>query len=240
MKLTFMNLNLDNKTNDPEEPDEEDIKKILAKTGKYTEQDELNCGACGYNTCREKARAVYYGWAELEMCLPYMRQRAESLANKFLESVPNGVVVIDSTFTIQEVNPTILEMFNREGVNLIGKTLDELLTDISHFAEVMETQIQKEGKIKHGDRVFEELIFPIEDEDLIVGIFSDITEMEKQRKDLKDLKQETLLNARKVIDKQMRVAQEIAGLLGETTAETKVTLSRLIDIISGEEEKNDG
>ena len=56
-------------------PDDAEIKSILARTGKHKPSDELNCGACGYSTCREKAWAVVNGYAEVEMCVPYMREK---------------------------------------------------------------------------------------------------------------------------------------------------------------------
>ncbi|AFH48244.1 NtrC family signal transduction histidine kinase [Ignavibacterium album JCM 16511] len=66
-------------------PDEEKIREILAQTKKFTPKDELNCGACGYETCREYAIAIAKGLAEKEMCLPYLidelRTAYENLSN---------------------------------------------------------------------------------------------------------------------------------------------------------------
>ena len=56
---------------------EEEIRAILARTGKFQASDELNCRACGYESCRGKAIAVYRGIAEVDMCLPYMISRLE-------------------------------------------------------------------------------------------------------------------------------------------------------------------
>jgi two-component system, NtrC family, sensor kinase len=53
-------------------PPEEKIKEILAETNKFSSSDELNCGACGYSTCREYAIAIAKDLAEKEMCLPYL------------------------------------------------------------------------------------------------------------------------------------------------------------------------
>ena len=53
-------------------PGEKEIQEILQKMGKNTPEQELNCGACGYNTCREKAIAVYQGKADINMCLPFL------------------------------------------------------------------------------------------------------------------------------------------------------------------------
>jgi uncharacterized Fe-S cluster-containing protein len=68
-----------------------------------------------------------------------------------------------------------------------------------------------------------------------MGIFIDITKQEKQEENYRKMQEETLSMAQRVIDKQMRVAHEIAGLLGETTAETKVTLTKLQKVIENRE-----
>lgn len=52
-------------------PEDDDVEEILHRMGKYTPEDELNCGACGYDTCRDHAVAILRGLAESEMCLPY-------------------------------------------------------------------------------------------------------------------------------------------------------------------------
>ena len=59
-------------------PSEEKIKEILTETNKFTKQDELNCGSCGYPTCREYAIAIAKGLAENDMCLPYLIDKLEN------------------------------------------------------------------------------------------------------------------------------------------------------------------
>ncbi|MBN2644086.1 MAG: sigma 54-interacting transcriptional regulator [Desulfuromonadaceae bacterium] len=58
-------------------PSGDSIRKILQQTNKHTEQDELDCGGCGYRTCREHAIAVYQGLADNNMCLPYSLKRLQ-------------------------------------------------------------------------------------------------------------------------------------------------------------------
>ena len=65
---------------------EEEIRAILARTGKYEPEDELNCRACGYDSCREKAVAVSRGIAEVDMCLPYLISRLEQAIDELRES----------------------------------------------------------------------------------------------------------------------------------------------------------
>jgi two-component system, NtrC family, sensor kinase len=59
-------------------PSEEKIKEILARSNKFTKQDELNCTACGYESCREYAINIAKGLAEEEMCLPYLIDKLET------------------------------------------------------------------------------------------------------------------------------------------------------------------
>ena len=68
------------------EAPEEEIVRILAMTGKLKHEDELNCGACGYPSCREKAIAVWRGKAEVEMCLPYLISKIEKTVSDLTEN----------------------------------------------------------------------------------------------------------------------------------------------------------
>ncbi len=88
--------------------------EILARTDKHGPEDELNCGACGYETCRQKARAVFEGMAEVEMCLPYMRRQAESTTARFIQQTPIGIVVVDRKMNIVLANPAWCTLFGLE------------------------------------------------------------------------------------------------------------------------------
>lgn len=215
-------------------PTEEEIAAILRRTGKHTPTDEQNCGACGYNSCREKAIAVIQGMAEAEMCIPYMRSRAESFANVVIRNTPNGIIVVDSQLRVLDINPAFTHMFNCLATEVIGRPLKSVF-DPAAFARVKRTgKPFSRTEVKYGDMIASEMVFPVADEGIIIGIYININEeVLRQQKQL-NVKSETLGKARQVIDKQMRVAQEIAGLLGETTAETKVLLTRLISLYDEE------
>ena len=86
-----------------EMPTEEQITRILKATGKYNKTQELNCGACGYPTCRDKAIAVFQGKAEQEMCLPHVYEKARSMSNVVLEATPEIILIVDSAFQIIEL-----------------------------------------------------------------------------------------------------------------------------------------
>lgn len=219
-------------------PTEEEIREILKETGKYSEKDELNCGACGYSTCREKAIAVFNGKAETGMCMPYALTQSESLANVVLDVTPNVVLIVDSEFRIRECN--------KQGQKLLGVGKEEALErylfefiEIEDIEEVFRTKkslYNKKVKMEQGRLTMQETIVYIEDIDSVLVKFQDITREEKRKEQHYEFKLETLEIAQKVIDKQMMVAQEIAGLLGETTAETKVTLNKLKDSILEDDE----
>lgn len=214
----------------------EDLSKVLKKMGKPTPADELNCGACGYNTCREKAKAVLEGMAEMSMCLPYMRSKAESLTNVIFEQSPNVIMLIDLDSKIKEFNPTAERLFNISAQEVKDKPVGMLMDD-SDFVQVMETKqniYKKKVCFSQNEQVFMMNLVYLEKQSLILAIMMDVTMNEKSQEELKKVKQNTLEAAQEVITKQMRVAQEIAGLLGETTAETKVILTKLKEIVIGE------
>lgn len=212
---------------------EKQIKEILNSIEKFTIEDELNCGACGYSTCREKAQAVLEGMAETSMCLPYMQSKAERLSNHIFENSPIAMLVLDKNLNVIEFNPICEKLFNIEANEILNKPISTIIQD----------DIFKEVKKTKTDVVFHNVHYPeyeisllqniihIENEDAILAIMTDITAEEKSRKELIKIKENTLEAAQNVIDKQMRVAQEIAGLLGETTAETKVVLTKLKQLV---------
>lgn len=222
-----------------QQPSEEEIRDILSHMGKESPADELNCGMCGYGSCREKAVAVYNGMASPEMCLSYMRRRAESKANLFLGAIPDGVVVVDPNGVIVETNGAAKRMFANSTTNMIGKPVAEFL-EPSVFRKV----IQEKGLLmatlshKDGELITKATLFYEPKENLAMGIFQDVTEVIKQKEHLRRMREETLQKTQGVIHKQMEVAQKIAGLLGETTAQTKVLLTKLIKTLEEEDEQD--
>jgi len=67
-------------------PSEDDISKVLLRMGKFAQQDHLDCGACGYDTCLSHARAIAQGLAEVEMCLPYSIDQLHQTIHKLADS----------------------------------------------------------------------------------------------------------------------------------------------------------
>ena len=223
-----------------EEPDEEAIRAILAKTGKHSKSDELNCGACGYDSCRDKAIAVFQGMADPEMCIPHMRERAESVANLFVASTPNAIIVIDENETIRDLNAAAEGMFKTKKGEVVGKNLSSIM-EPGHFRKALQEKAVMQGEVCYPDMelVTYQTIFYEPGERLAMGIIADITEERKRERRLLEIREQTLDKAQGVINKQMEVAQKIAGLLGETTAETKVLLTNLMNTFKNEGEDDE-
>lgn len=210
-------------------PDDSVISGILAKIGKFSKEDELNCGSCGYATCREKAIAVYNGKAELHMCLPYMRERAESISNVIINSTPNAIFALTDDLNIHEVNSTAIKLFNLDSCDYHNKNIYDILDcpDILNVIETKHNIYNSKFCYSKYNIIVEQSILYIKENHMTVIIIRDITKYEKKQQAMHDMQRETIEVAQNVIDKQMRVAQEIASLLGETTAETKVALTKL-------------
>ncbi len=208
---------------------ERDIEAILRKTGKTKPEDELNCGSCGYATCREKAWAVYNGYADIEICLPYMRQRAESLSFEIIQNSPEGIIVLDSELNIQEVNNKGRELLGIDAHNAKGRPAIDFFNPIDFCnALTQKKHIScKQTHIPTTGKYIDMSINYLAGQNVIFGILKDVTETVDYEKRIMKVKMETLTTTDEVIKKQMRVAQEIASLLGETTAETKVALLKL-------------
>ena len=209
------------------EPDEEEIWEILHSIGKYKPADLLNCGACGYDTCREKAAAVYQGKANLKMCLPYMRERAENMSNTILDNTPNALFLLDENLRIMQYNRAGEKLLNMDS-QCIGLPMASFL-DMRPFAGVRETGMPVMGArclTAIYDLMVEQSIVPIPNGEYLV-LVKDISAEEESMRELEAMRRETVETAQQVIDKQMRVAQEIASLLGETTGETKAALLKL-------------
>lgn len=215
---------------------EEEIRKILEKTGKFTKKDELNCGACGYDTCRDKAIAVLENKAEVDMCLPYMRTLNEDINTVVIENTPSNIVVTNNKFEIVEFNPSSVSTFMISKMNALGKNIKDIMGKniFADLNELEEETIVKKVIFNNLQKTMIVTVKHISKHDLYLGILKDITKEEIRKQQEKKTSIEALEMAQDVIDKQMIVAHEIASLLGETTAETKVTLSKLKKLFDNE------
>lgn len=218
-------------------PSEYEIQEILRKMGKTRPEDMLNCGSCGYDTCREKAIAIFQGKAEISMCLPYLEQKAESFSDCIVNNTPNGLIVLNEKLEVQQINDAARKIMNiRSASDVLGEEAVRIL-DTEIFMRVLRT-----GRSVRDERTYlaeykkyvEQTVVYDNTYHLLVCIMRDITDEENEREKKESISRQTVEVADRVVDKQMRIVQEIASLLGETAAETKIALTKLKESISDE------
>ncbi len=219
------------------QPTETEIMNILRQMGKTKPADELNCGSCGYNTCREKAIAIAQGKAESSMCLPYLKDKAESFSDTIVRNTPNGLIVLNENYEVQQINEAARKIMNiRSASDILGDQVVRVL-DPSAFMSVMQT-----GRDIRDQRVYlaeykryiEQSVVHDKESRMLIGIMRDITDEEHEREKKESISRQTVEVADRVVEKQMRIVQEIASLLGETAAETKIALAKLKESIADE------
>ena len=215
-------------------PGEAAIKEILAKMGKTSPEQELNCGSCGYPTCREKAIAVYQGKADLSMCLPFLKEKAETFSGYVINNTPNAIFVLDENLCVQQINKAGCALFNlKTPSDILGSPIVRLLNPADYLGVMTSGVPIKEKKhylAEYKKYVAETIVYDHEYH-IVFSIMRDITSEEERQSERSELCSKTVAITNEVIEKQMRVVQEIASLLGETTAETKIALTQLKDAL---------
>lgn len=219
------------------QPSEKEISDALKKMGKLKPEDELNCGSCGYNTCREKAIAIIEGKAEVSMCLPFLKERAENFSDNIINNTPNGIVVLNEDYEVQQINRAALKLMNiPRSSDVMGEPIIRIL-DPKPFMDVQRTgRSLRDSKVylAEYDKYVEQTIVFDKEYKALICIMRDVTEEEEQKQKKEDLSRQTVETADRVVDKQMRIVQEIASLLGETAAETKIALTKLKESMTDE------
>jgi PAS domain-containing protein len=150
---------------------------------------------------------------------------------------PNGLIVVDADLYIKLVNPAFCRMFKVQPEDVVGQPAKTILDDVSDFRRVWETGEVYRGKPREFpqyDLLVNQVIFPIPEEGIIACIMADYSHQLVERRELMAIKDETIKNVNQVVDNQMKVVQEIAGLLGETTAQTKVSLLKIVQMLQHE------
>lgn len=218
-------------------PSEYEINAALRQMGKMSKRDELNCGSCGYNTCREKAIAICQGKAEASMCLPYLQKKAEGFSDRIVNNTPNGIIVLNDAFEVQQINEAAMDIMHiRSASDVLGEQVVRIM-DPAVFYEVQKKKFNVHNRrvyLAEYKRYVELTVVYDTDNHLFIGIMRDITDEEKEREKKESISKQTIETADKVVDKQMRIIQEIASLLGETAAETKIALTKLKESIKDE------
>ena len=218
-------------------PSEEEIASVLRQMGKIKPSDQLNCGSCGYNSCYEKAVAICQGKAEISMCLPFLKDKAESFSDTIVNSSPDGLIVLNESLEVQQINEAALRLMNlRSSSDVLGEPVVRVLEPKIFL------QVQESGRNVYGKKVYlaeykryvEMTVVYEKDSRVLVCILRDITGRETEREKKENIRNKTIEVADKVVEKQMRIVQEIASLLGETAAETKIALTKLKESITDE------
>ncbi len=210
------------------------ILEILNRTGKGNPEMQLNCGACGYNTCRDKAIAVAKGMAEAEMCLPYMRRLAQQHTNKIVENSPNGIVILDDELKIINMNKAFQDMFLCTNA-VMGKRISYLI-DADSFEKLVTGTVDEHESIrnKYGIK-YHEVVYALRDEKQYIGIFANISKVRFDSGEMNLIKNQTLENARELLEHQINFSQQMAHYLGKSTAQSEELVKRLMDLYSEEE-----
>lgn len=222
--------------------DEIAIRDILTRIGKYTLEDEINCGGCGYDTCRNFAKALLAGKAEPEMCVSHMKHQAQRKANALLRCIPAPIVIANANLNILEYNDKFAETFWNDEEhaeiydrsNLRGANLRDFINFTNLFAASLELEqdIHREH-VRFDDKLFDVVVFNIDKKQIVGGIIEDVTKMEMK-------KEQIAARAKEVIHKNLATVQQIACTLGEHMAETEVLLRSIAkDFSSGEENPRD-
>lgn len=220
-------------------PDE--IKDAMRKIGKTTEEDELNCGGCGYPTCRDLAKALLDGDAEPAMCVSYMRKMAIKKSSAMLRSMPAAIVMVDKDLNIVEANNMFLHMFcedmydifadREEGIK--GAAIDRIVPFSDIFKKMLKTgcDIHKEH-YPSKKRLYDINAFVIEKDEIVGAVITDVTANETDREKI-------AIKAKEVITKNIATVQEIACLLGEHMVETEKLLSSIAQDYSSDDSDED-
>lgn len=217
--------------------DEAEIKRVLAFIGKYTIEDEINCGGCGYNTCRNFAKALLDGKAEPDMCVSHMKQQAQRKANALLRCIPSPIVIANSKLSIMEYNDKFVDTFWNEDEhadiyeqnNLRGADLRDFINFTNLFSASLdlEQDIHREH-VRFNDKLFDVVVFNIDRKQIVGGIIEDVTNMEMKKEQIAE-------KAKEVIHKNLATVQQIACTLGEHMAETEVLLRSIAKDFSADD-----
>jgi iron only hydrogenase large subunit-like protein/uncharacterized Fe-S cluster-containing protein len=207
------------------------IAEVLAATGKAAREDQLDCAACGYASCRDKAIAVVRGMAEPDMCIPRMRRLAEIRTDSILEASPNGIVILDGRFEILSMNPAFRRYF-RSGEAMLGKHISELMDPEPFLRLASSDQPHVELTVQHQryDRVCHEILYRLGEIEQYVGFFVDITASKSDQEKLEKLRAQTIVQAQELLDHQVAIAQQLAQFLGESTAKGEILVENLVKL----------
>ena len=171
------------------------------------------------------------------MCLPYLKDKAESFSDNIVRNTPNGLLLLNEQLEVQQINRAALRMMNlRAETDVLGESVVRVM-DPNDFLTVLDSGRPIHDKrcyLAEYDRYVDETVIYDREYHLLICILRDVTQEETIRSQKESLSHQTAEIADRVVDKQMRIVQEIASLLGETAAETKIALYKLKESIKDE------
>lgn len=217
---------------------EEDIRVVLEKTGKARKEDQLNCGACGYSSCRDQAVAVVLHMAEPDMCIPYMRRLAEQRSDRIIATSPSGVVVLDQSLRIINCNPAFIRMFHAND-SCVGKSVSAFV-DPDPFEKIVSGQVENYDHVCSFPAVglvARQLIYAMRAEKQYVGIFINMATDNVSVERLAKIQNETIQQAEELYQHQIEMAKNFASFLGEYTAKGEQLVQKLMEAVKEEKGK---
>ena len=220
------------------EHSETKISMALRRIGKVTLKDELNCGSCGYDSCREFAVALLDNKAQENMCASYMRKLASKQANALIKTMPSGVVIVNNNFKIIDSNRRFAKIFGPEielvyeaSPGLEGAGIEKIIPFHKVFKKVLATgEDWLDKDITVNDKKLNVSVFSIEKHQVVGAIIQDI-QVPHVRRD------QVVKRVEDVIKLNLETVQKIAYLLGENASETEIMLNGILDAFSKQPEK---
>lgn len=214
-------------------PSEVELAAALARVGKFSKSDELNCGACGYNTCRDFACALLENKAEEAMCHNYLRKNFQRTSNALIKYISAGVVIVNDKLEITESNRHFAKLVNGTEVfdnlgNLNTIRIEEFLPD---FADLFESVLANGGEIEefnqnYGDKIVNLSVFSVAQGKYAGAVVQDVTKPELQREQIAE-------KAKEVIRKNVLTVQKVARIFGEHIAESEILLNEIAGSYQG-------
>ena len=217
-------------------PSEEEIQRTLKEMGKEKQEKQLNCGTCGYSTCRDKAIAIIQGKATIEMCLPFLMEKSQSFADKVVSNSTNGLMVLNEDLDIQLINQAMCNIVEIPNASYaLNKNVTTILDPVD-YAKALggERVFSKKQYLSEYDKYVKHTVVYDEKFHALICIMTDITKDEIYRQKREETLKKSIEITDNVIEKNMRAVQEIASLLGESAAATKVALSSLKETLKND------
>jgi iron only hydrogenase large subunit-like protein len=237
VEINDLSINIDtsfeNKLINIKNVSQAEIEKVYKATGKANPDLQLDCGACGYSSCLEQAKAVVRGLAQESMCMPYMRRLAETRTDEILKNSPNGIVILNTDLEIISINPSFMEFFTCNE-SIIGRNISYIV-DSEPFEKLLTNQTKKvEMLINSYGKKFHQIAYKLPNDSNLVGVYSDITSIQLTQNKLENVKNRTIEQAKELLDHQIEMSLEIAKFLGESTAKSEEIVERLLNVYEKE------